>query len=86
MKISKQDVKIMARYGIDMDELINARTLAKMIGVTRQAIHHRCLKNSLPHIKLEGVLFFNKAQIDFALHKVEWRRTKRKNKQRELLK
>ena len=76
----------MARYGRNMDELINARTLAKMVGVSRQAIRHRCLNNSLPHIKLDGVLFFNKNHIDFALHKVEWRRIKRKSKQRELIK
>ena len=76
----------MARYGRNMDELVNARTLAKMIGVTRQAVRYRCMTNSLPHIKLEGVLLFNKKHVDFALHKAEWGRTKRKSKQREFLK
>ncbi len=71
--------------GRNMDSLINTRTLAKICGVSRQAVVYRCKTRALPHINLEGNYFFNQKQIDYAL-KFDWSRQKKKTKQRDLLK
>ena len=76
----------MAKYGRDTEQVINAKALAKMVGVTRQAIRYRCITNSLPHVRLDGMFFFNPQQVNYALHKIEWHKNRRKKKQQELLK
>ena len=75
----------MAKHGRNTEQLISAGGLAKMVGVSRQAIRHRCITNSLPHVRLDGMFFFNPQQVEYAVHQATWKK-KRKSKQRELLK
>ena len=76
----------MAIKGRDTDQLINVRTLAKMLKVSRQAIHYRCKKGSLPHINLAGNYLFNERQVNFAVNGIEWKSRKKKSPQQELIK
>lgn len=75
----------MAIKGRMTDQLINARTLAKMLKVSRQAIHYRCKNGSLPHINLAGNYLFNEKQVNFAVNGIAWNSRKKKSRQQELI-